>query len=320
MNVQEKKKSGIKKAGVSMNRIRGSQNNVGSSDAGFYVADKDGNISFASQSFAKILRYASKDEIVGLNLAEKLYEKKTDRQEFLKKLEESGQVNDYPVRMICKDGSRIMLSAHSALISDKDGVPVGVEGILEERAEPKTEKKSKDRKIPDLVTSDDGVATNWESLIKDPLTGLYSYQYFMTSLNSEIRRVERVFHPLCLMMIDLDDFAKYNEKCGREKGDELLKKVSEILKGTLLTTEIICRQAQDQFLVLLPETKRDDGLAIAKTVKDAIQNVMGESKMTCSIGMSRFIIGMTAQEFFLQANLGLYMAKESGKNEACLYG
>jgi diguanylate cyclase (GGDEF)-like protein len=139
-------------------------------------------------------------------------------------------------------------------------------------------------------------------------------------MDAEIRRVERVFHPLCLMMIDLDNFRVYNDKNGREKGDDLLKKVAGLLKENVRSTEIFCRQAQDQFLVLLPETKKDEALALAKTVKDIVQNALVDSNVTCSIGMSRFIIGMTSQEFFLQANLGLYMAKEVGKNEACMYG
>ena len=58
---------------------------------------------------------------------------------------------------------------------------------------------------------------------------------------------------------------------------------------------------------------------LSKKVKDSIQVALKEKNITCSMGMSRFILGMTAQEFFLKANVGLYMAKVNGKNEACLY-
>ncbi len=170
------------------------------------------------------------------------------------------------------------------------------------------------------VPVEENAAKSFDTLIKDPLTGLFNYQYFMTCLNAEIKRVERIFHPTCLMMIDLDNFSAYNEKNGRDKGDELLKTITNLLKENLRTTDILCRQAQDQFLAVLPETKRDEALALAKTVKDAIQAALTDKNVTISIGMSRYIIGMTVQEFFLQANLGLYMAKEAGKNEACLYG
>ena len=318
MSTQSTKRG--KKTSLAVNRFLVSREGGRRARAGFYVADKKGNISFASNSFAQLLRYESTSEVVGLNLAEKVYENKMDRDQFLKKLEESGQVQDYPVRMVCKDDTRVILSAHSTLIFDQSGMPIGVEGILEEVSLAALNKKSKERKIPELQGAENNPAQGLEGMMKDPLTGLYNYPYFMTCLDAEIRRVERVFHPLCLMMIDLDNFRIYNEKNGREKGDALLRKVAGLLKENIKCTEIFCRQAQDQFLVLLPETRKEEGLALAKAVKDVIQEAFVDSNVTCSIGMSRFIIGMTSQEFFLQANLGLYMAKEVGKNEACMYG
>ncbi len=293
---------------------------AGSRSAGFYSTDKHGNISVVSQSLARILQYSSQEEVLGHNIAEKFYERKTDRAEFLKKLSEEGFVENYLVKMLRKDGSQVVLSAHSTMLCDKNGDPVGVEGILEEVAAMKPAGKSKERPIPDLVPVDVNAASSFDGLIKDPLTGLCNYQYFMTCLDAETRRVERIFHPTSLMMIDLDNFSGYNQKNGREKGDELLKAVAGLLKVNLRTTDILCRQAQDQFLVLLPETNRDEAMSLAKSVKDAIQAAMTDNGITISIGMSRFIVGMTIQEFFLQANLGVYMAKAAGRNEACFYG
>ena len=289
-------------------------------NAGFYVADKDGNISMVSNSLAMILRYSSKKEVLGLNMAEKLYENKSDRGEFLKKLTQEGTVEGFPVNMVCKDGTRIVLSDHSTLLCDEKGEPIGVEGILEEITPQKVVKKSKERPVPDLIPIDENAEGNFDGLMKDQLTGLYNYQYFMICLNAEIRRVERLFHPTCLMMIDVDKFSDYNQKNGRPKGDELLKTVAGLLKENLRATDILCRQAQDQFLAILLETKKDEALDLSKKVKDSIQVALKDKNITCSMGMSRFILGMTAQEFFLQANVGLYMAKVNGKNEACLYG
>jgi len=287
---------------------------------GFYVADRDGNISYANQAFARMLGYPRREEVLGLNMADKLYEKKEDRSEFLKRLEESGYVKDYEIRMVRKDGSRVIISVKSSFVSDKGGATVGVKGIVEEVPAILEPGKKKERAIPDLPPSGEVIAHDLRSLIHDPLTGLYSYQYFMTCLEQEIRRVEWLFRPMSLMMIDLDDFAGFNEKSGRDAGDALLKSVAGILKETLRAGDIISRQAQDQFLVILPEIKRDEALALAKTLKDAVKTKLSAQNITCSIGVSRFIGGMSPQEFFLQANLGLYIAKEAGKNEACLYG
>ncbi len=289
-------------------------------NAGFYVADKDGNISVVSNSLARILHYSSEKEVLGLNMAERLYENKSDRKEFLKKLAQEGRVEGYAVKMVCKDGARVVLSAHSTLLLDEKGEPIGVEGILEEVTPEKTARRSKERQVPDLIPINENADRSFDGLMKDLLTGLYNYQYFMICLNAEIKRVERLFHPTCLMMIDLDNFSDYNQKNGRPQGDELLKTVAGLLKESLRTTDILCRQSQDQFLAILLETPKEEGLALAKKAKDSIQKALADKNITCSIGMSRFILGMSAQEFFLQANVGLYMAKVNGKNEACLYG
>ena len=289
-------------------------------NAGFYVADKDGNISVASNSLAALLNYSNQKEVLGLNMAENLYENKSDRGEFLKKLIQEGKVEGYEVKMIRKDGTRVVLSARSTLLCDEKGEPIGVEGILEEIKPQKAVTKSKERPVPDLVPIDENAEGNFDGLMKDPLTGLYNYQYFTICLNAEIKRVECLFHPTCMMMIDLDDFSKYNQENGRQKGDELLKTVAGLLKENLRASDILCRHTQDQFLAILLETKKDDAVILSKKVKDALQAALTDKNITCSIGMSRFILGMTAQEFFLQANVGLYMAKVAGKNEACLYG
>ncbi|MBF0511352.1 MAG: PAS domain-containing protein, partial [Candidatus Omnitrophica bacterium] len=146
---------------------------------GFYVSDIEGNISFANHAFAQMLGYGTKDEIVGLNMAENLYQRKEDRDEFLKKLSQKGHVSDYTINMVGKDGSSITISVKSSYINDKDGKPVGVRGIVEEVAEETTGKK-KERALPDLPSFEDKSALDFQHMIIDPLTGLYSYPYFMT--------------------------------------------------------------------------------------------------------------------------------------------
>ncbi|MBF0512400.1 MAG: GGDEF domain-containing protein, partial [Candidatus Omnitrophica bacterium] len=128
--------------------------------------------------------------------------------------------------------------------------PVGVRGIVEEMPDIKI-KKNKEREVPDLPSMDDEKVKNFNNMIYDPLTGLYNYQYFMTSLCNEIKRVEWMFRPMCMMMIDIDNFSALNDKIGKPQGDILLKKFAGVLKETLRPGDIICHQAQDQFLAIL---------------------------------------------------------------------
>jgi diguanylate cyclase (GGDEF)-like protein len=171
-----------------------------------------------------------------------------------------------------------------------------------------------------MAYQDEEACRTLDKLIRDPLTGLYNYQYFMRCLEAETLRADRFFQPLSLIMIDIDNFEVFNNQFGREEGDALIKEVGALFRKNFRDTDIVCRQSQDQFLVILPETKKEEALSVAKAVKDVIQESSFQTSVTCSMGLSRYISGMTTQELLLKANLGLYMAKEMGRNEACLYG
>ncbi len=293
---------------------------IHSMKSGLYVADNNGNISFANQAFAEIFQYRTRDDIVGLNLAENLYEKRKDRITFLRQLMENGFVSDYIIPMVRKDGSRVVVSTRSNFLKDKTGRVVGVQGIVKELSEEQEVRGNKGQGIHDWAYEDEETCRALDKLIRDPLTGLYNYQYFMRCLEAEILRADRFFQPLSLIMIDIDHLEAFNNQFGRKEGDTLIKDVGALLRKNFRDTDIVCRQSQDQFLVILPETKKEEALSIAKTVKDVIQKSFFQTPVTCSMGLSRYIPGMTTQELLLKTNLGLYMAKETGRNEACLYG
>lgn len=297
----EKMTNGKSRLNVGNDRKEACSRIVDLMKSGVYAADNEGNINFANQALAEIFQYNDMNEMVGINLPDGLYEDPNDRKTFLKVLKEKGQVCDYQIKMIRKDGSRIIVSVRSNVLSDQDGEVVGVEGVLNE--------------IQNQEPLDD-----FERFITDPLTKLYNYQYFSKQLEMEIQRVNEYFSPLCMMMVDIDTFHLYNDEFGKDGGDELLKEIAQIFKANFKKADVLCRQSQDQFLIMLPNTKRDDALALAKKVKDIVQQGQFKKSITCSMGLSRYIPGMTQQELFLKANMGLYMAKEVGKNEACLYG
>ncbi len=287
---------------------------------GLYAADQEGNISFANRAFARMFRFENEKDIIGVNLAKQLYSEGNDRAALLKILNEKGFVSDYRITMIRRDGSRIIVVAQSNLLKNKSGQIVGVEGVLKELPQDKEGPQKALPHEPEIGTGDGRVQRGLDLMIQDPLTGLYNYDYFIRCLDFEVKRANRFLQSLSLMMIDIDNFHNLNNKYGREKGDEFLKKAGEIFRKNFHETDIVCRQSQDQFWVILPATTKDEALSIAKNLKDVFSQVLSDEKITCSMGMSRYIPGMTTQELLLKANLGLYMAKEMGKNEACFYG
>lgn len=98
--------------------------------AGIYVADVKGCLVYVNHSFAYMLGYSSKDEIIGLNLAEQLYVHSEDRLKLLNEIEKVGFVRDYEVQNKRKDGTYVTLSVTSSVIFDENNQRAGIEGVI----------------------------------------------------------------------------------------------------------------------------------------------------------------------------------------------
>lgn len=105
--------------------------------AGIFVADASGKLVFVNQAFTYMLGYISKDEIVGLNLAEHFYIHPEDRQKFLEKISKIGFVRNYEIEHRRKDGSAVTLSVTGDLIMDQYNEVAGVEGVVYDITEQK---------------------------------------------------------------------------------------------------------------------------------------------------------------------------------------
>lgn len=150
--------------------------------------------------------------------------------------------------------------------------------------------------------------------ITDPLTALYNHRYLMECLAYEIRRFRRFNRPLCLLIIDVDDFKKYNDDFGSQEGDRLLRKISEILKETLREVDVICRYAGDEFVAILPETNEAETRRLAEMIRKSVKKAGLKSSVTLSMGVVKCSDRMSRHEFILKVRASLCKAKSDGKN------
>ncbi|MCA9408030.1 MAG: diguanylate cyclase, partial [Candidatus Omnitrophica bacterium] len=116
--------------------------------------------------------------------------------------------------------------------------------------------------------------------VTDPMTRLYNFRYFKESLVREIQRIKRYPKPLCLLMIDVDDFKSYNDEFGHPEGDILLKTIGDVLTAELREVDIVCRYAGDEFAVILPETKTDEAELVAQRILDKIDKLQLKKKVS----------------------------------------
>ena len=157
--------------------------------------------------------------------------------------------------------------------------------------------------------------------ITDGLTGLYNHRYFRQRLEEEFERAKRYSLPLSCMILDVDNFKKFNDTYGHLLGDSVLRGVAACSLQTTRKSDIVARYGGEEFVVLMPQTGVEGAAAQAERVRKEIcqwpfEGVPDKGAVTVSIGVSVFDgESMPDCEALLRmADGALYQAKREGKN------
>jgi len=153
----------------------------------------------------------------------------------------------------------------------------------------------------------------------DGLTHLYNHRHFQTQFAREAKRAERTGGPLCLVLVDVDDFKLLNDRLGHSAGDRVLQEIARAMHGQIRETDYLARYGGEEFVLLLPQTSVDGGAALAEKVRGAVEALeapvigpSGRVQVTVSIGLAPYAKGPEAT--FDAADRALYEAKAAGKN------
>jgi len=151
----------------------------------------------------------------------------------------------------------------------------------------------------------------------DELTGLASRRTFVTRLEEEIRRTDRLKMPLTLLLIDVDHLKAINDGGGgHEGGDAALRAVGDTLRATCRQTDLAARFGGDEFAVIAPFTSAGQGMELAERVRKSVGAATGASAITVSIGVADLANagGRTLEALCDAADRALYEAKSRGRN------
>lgn len=151
----------------------------------------------------------------------------------------------------------------------------------------------------------------------DELTGLFNRRHFEERLKEEVARHSRYGDPFSVFMLDLDNFKTYNDVYGHPAGDILLGQIGRIIKSSVRDADQAFRYGGDEFVVILPQTARDDAYVVAERVRGQIADEMEQRSITvtCSIGLASYPVdGVIAGELVAGADTALYYAKWTGGN------
>lgn len=154
----------------------------------------------------------------------------------------------------------------------------------------------------------------------DSLTSLWNYGYFQYKLDEEIKKAQSHNSCLSLLMMDLDDFKKFNDSRGHLQGDDALKQISAILKENCRKIDILCRYGGEEFVLILPANNKKEARMLAERIRKSIeQKKILDNKFTVSIGLSSYPQDTKDKITLVQlADQALYEAKRKGKNKVSL--
>jgi diguanylate cyclase (GGDEF)-like protein len=157
----------------------------------------------------------------------------------------------------------------------------------------------------------------------DSLTGLSNRRHLMNLLTHEMERAKRARQPFSILMLDVDHFKKYNDKHGHQAGDEVLARVSAVLRDSIRPYDCAVRYGGEEFLVMLSATPLDRAREAAERIRKQIreEKFEGGDSVTISIGVAEYLLhGETAKAVIGQADAALYEAKRAGRDRVMCAG
>ncbi len=232
---------------------------------GIFQCTSEGQFIVANPACARILGYASSEELIRSHSNARFFVDPSRHAEFQLLLKSQGIVQGFEYQAYRKDGSKIWLSENARVFSDDTGTMSFYEGIIEDI----TERKKSEEQIKFLS-------------FHDKLTGLYNRAYF----EEELKRLntERQL-PISIIIGDVNGLKLANDAFGHQEGDILLMRIAAILRESCRQEDLIARLGGDEFGIFLPRTSDRVAMEITNRINVACNDAsQGRFRLSIALG------------------------------------
>ncbi|MBI4922522.1 MAG: GGDEF domain-containing protein [Devosia nanyangense] len=160
-----------------------------------------------------------------------------------------------------------------------------------------------------------------ESML-DPLTKIFNRKSFDEGMLKAFADASGGGQPLCLMLLDIDHFKRFNDTWGHQTGDQVLRLVAMTLKSNIKGKDMAARYGGEEFVAILPETDLEGAIIVADNIRKAVQakELLKRStneklgRITASFGVAAYRPGDTTSSLIERTDRCLYAAKHAGRN------
>lgn len=174
------------------------------------------------------------------------------------------------------------------------------------------------------------ISTLQHENITDHLIGIYNRRHLDRKITEEILRSRRYGMPLSMILLDIDYFKAVNDHYGHLVGDQVLKRLGDLLFKRVRDTDIIARYGGEEIAILLPQTTISYALTLAERLRQVVETSImvsaGEYNnseaitITVSMGVAGFDPQVSDSQVFIQrVDEALYQAKEDGRNRVIAF-
>jgi len=266
---------------------------VGNLAYGMCRWNMEGKLVDVNQALVTMLGYPSKKELMAEGLTGIIFRDPSIRNQILEGGRSDNQLKPVEIDWKRRDGTnlKVRLSGREILVERGriDGYEVIIENV--------TNQRELEDSLRDQAT-------------KDSLTGLANYRHLIDILDSEIKRSARTGRQFALLLFDLDQLKKINDRYGHVTGSRALCRLADALCVTCRDIDTAARFGGDEFALVLPETGAEPASLVAQRICNTLATDGGEPRLSVSVGAAIYPQdGQAIEALLTAADVALYAMK-----------